>query len=61
MEYKVRDIIVINRDDLITMDIGLVKSILVRKSEVFIIVKKYKSEMQSQLHVQQRMILLHSV
>ena len=55
------DKVVIDRDDLITMDVGLVKSILVRKSEVFIIVKKYKSEMQSQLHVQQRMILLHSV
>ena len=50
-KYKVGDIVVIDRDDLITMDVGLVKSILVRRSEVFFIVKKYKAEMQSQLHL----------
>ena len=33
-----------------TLGVGLVKSIIVRKSEVFFIVKKYKAEMQSQLH-----------
>ena len=50
-KYKMGDIVVINRDDLLSMNVGLVKAILVRKSEVFFIVRRYRAEVLSQEHL----------
>ena len=50
-KYKEGDIVVINRDDLISMDVGLVKAILVRRNDVFFIVRKYRAEVLRQQHL----------
>ena len=49
-KYKEGDIVVINRDDLISMEVGLVKAILLKDDEVFFIIRMYKAELLGQLN-----------
>ena len=47
--FVVGDVIVIDRDDLIVMDVGLVKAILVSRGSLSVIVRRYKAVMIGQL------------
>ena len=48
-KFVVGDVIVIDRDDLIVIDVGLVKAILVSRGSLSVIVRRYKAVMIGQL------------